>query len=180
MDNYPEHLAPDFDEAGAVSTPFDEWWARVQPHFPNVPENAARYWLHEHWGHSPYRWLPSREYRFRLVEWAAADLPEIKSRHCRWKNEGCLKHGGYLMTLEKYLTQIFMLEHGDFPQPIVILDNRDGHLEQGRGGVPPNEDIPREYVLIEGHRRFNISLYLNHTGQIKPSVKVWLMEHERA
>ena len=41
MDDYPEHLAPEFEESGAVKTPFKQWWARVQPSFPDVPENVA-------------------------------------------------------------------------------------------------------------------------------------------
>jgi hypothetical protein len=31
MDNYPAHLAPEFDNGGGVSTPFGEWWSRVKP-----------------------------------------------------------------------------------------------------------------------------------------------------
>lgn len=69
MDNYPEHLAPEFDEGGAVVTPFSEWWLRVQFDFPNLPENVAEQWLHRHWGHSDYAWLPSQLYEFREAVW---------------------------------------------------------------------------------------------------------------
>jgi hypothetical protein len=67
MDNYPEHLKPRFDAGGGVEEPFEEWWPKGQEHFPNVPENVARYWLHEHWSHSPYSFLRSKDYTFDLV-----------------------------------------------------------------------------------------------------------------
>lgn len=50
MDSYPKQLAPEFEESGAVKTPFEEWWPPVKEHFSIVPENVACYWLHEHWG----------------------------------------------------------------------------------------------------------------------------------
>jgi hypothetical protein len=64
-----------------------------------------------------------------------------------------------------------MLEYRDFPAPLIILDNRDGH-------VAPEfayQALPSAYVLMEGHRRFNIGLYLQMTGRLNPNVNVWLM-----
>ena len=55
--NYPEHLAPEFEEGGGVATPFYLWWERVKAEFPAVPEDGAKYWLCEHWSHSYYDWL---------------------------------------------------------------------------------------------------------------------------
>jgi hypothetical protein len=69
MDNYPESLKPRFDAGGGVEEPYEEWWPKVHAHFPNVPENVARYWLHEHWSHSPYSFLRSKDYRFDLLSW---------------------------------------------------------------------------------------------------------------
>lgn len=99
MDNYPENLAPKLDEGGGVETPFEEWWERVQPNFPNVPENVAQYWHHEHWGQSPYSWLISMDYKFTLIDWNADDLTQISSRWCDRKGiDDCRKHGKYLIT----------------------------------------------------------------------------------
>ncbi|MEZ0001616.1 hypothetical protein [Sinorhizobium fredii] len=61
-----------------------------------------------------------------------------------------------------------MMEHGDFPTPIIVLDHRDGHLPTTRG-------VPSAYLLIEGHRRFNMALYLQKKGRLAPTVTVWLM-----
>jgi hypothetical protein len=79
MDNFPEHLKPRFEPGGAVEEPFEEWWPKVREHFPNVPEDAARYWLHEHWNHSPYRYLISKAYEFTRAEWPAERLFEVRS-----------------------------------------------------------------------------------------------------
>lgn len=57
MDSYPAHLKPKVDASGWDKEPFDDWWKRAQGHFKTVPENVAHYWLHEHWGNSPYEYL---------------------------------------------------------------------------------------------------------------------------
>ncbi|HQS15463.1 hypothetical protein [Reyranella sp.] len=182
MDDYPEHLAPEFDEGGGVVTPFEKWWPRVAASFPTVPEAVARYWLHEHWRHSPYSHLKSRDYRFSLAEWPAADLWKVHSRWCNFcpDNLECAEHGAYLTTLvEKpyaYRTAIYMLANGDFPTPIIVLDNRDGHAIREKFW----ESVPRGWGLIEGHRRFNLALHLQRTGHLKPAVKVWVMKRTGA
>lgn len=179
MDDYPEHLAPEFEESGAVKTPFKQWWARVQPSFPDVPENVAEQWLHRHWGHSPYQWLCSKNYRFTLRDWDSGSLAKIRSGWCNWDNDDCVEHGKYLInvTLEKFDIWLgkYMLKHGEYPEPIIVLDNTDNHLES-EGHVPYHRNIPKGLVLVEGHVRFNISLYLSQTKRFKPRCKLWLME----
>jgi hypothetical protein len=175
MDNYPEHLAPEFEKSGAVSTPFAEWWPRVQAHFQNVPENVARYWLHEHWNHSPYSYLRSANYQFIRKNW-----PNLKNIRSSWgdfkpENEGTLEKGKELVTSRQfghlYSTAEYMLEYQQFPVPIIILDNRDGHHNVD---YPEEFPLPAAYILIEGHTRFNIGLYLHVTGRLD-SGDVWLM-----
>jgi hypothetical protein len=181
MDNYPNHLAPEFDESGAIKTSFEDWWAKVQRHFSAVPEEVAREWLHRHWKHSPYCWLPSKEYRFVMQEWTSDRLLEIKSRTSNWNTQRAAEHGKYLLadnTFQgKFFLKEYMMANKDFPTPILVLDNRDGHLEQGKRFVPPDEDIPIGYILIEGHKRFEIALYLRRSNQFRPKFNLWLMEH---
>lgn len=182
MDNYPNDLAPDFTETGAVATAFEEWWPTVRHAFPHVPTNVARYWLHEHWGCSPFGWLPSANYRFRLIRWPAPDLRLIRSESCDFdpNNQECHEHGDYLINSNelggKYPTAIYMDQHGDFPTPIIVLDNRDGHLEHEAGSMSMCRDIPHAYILIEGHRRFDMALYLESVGRFVCETSIWLME----
>jgi hypothetical protein len=185
MDDYPEHLAPEFETPrGALKTTFEEWWPRVKEHFRNVPEEAARYWLYQHWSHSPYKYLKSASYDFARVAWRSHEMIEIVSRWCNFdpKNVDCLAHGRHLVEDDlyagyRYKTAVYMTENGDFPTPIVVLDNRDDHL--GKGKVAEDwQALPKSFVLIEGHRRFDIALYLDSTARLKPCVDVWLMTHK--
>lgn len=180
VDDYPSHLEPDFEEGGAVATPFPEWWSRVHSNFPTVPEEVARYWLHEHCGHSPFSHLRSKEYQFEEAIWQSSELQRISSGWCNFDkvNVVCKKHGEHLASLSGpphlYPTAVYMKKHGRFPTPIVVLDNRDGHLKTNSelGGLLP---LPSCFVLIEGHRRFNLALHLHEIGELKPHLKVWLM-----
>lgn len=179
MDGYPKRLAPEFDHGGGVATPFDEWWPKVKGHFRHVPEAVARDWLHRHWSHSPFGWLPSATYRFRLVDWPSKRVPEIRTI---WNNYAAdptdpIAHGRYLV--EEHRVQLgyeladFMVEHGTFPVPPVMLDNSDGHLAH----LPSARfEYPAGFVLVEGHRRFNIAAYLQSDSRLKESVPFWLME----
>lgn len=179
MDSYPQHLAPEFDEGGGVATPFEEWWPRVQEAFLHVPEEVARDWLHRHWRHSPFGWLPSAGHIFRRVEWPSEGITEIRSR---WNNfdedpRENIEHGDYLANHHRrtygYALADYMVEQGTFPVPPVVVDNRDGHLTDTPHEAFP---LPAAYILVEGHRRFNIAAYLASVGKLQPTVPFWLME----
>jgi hypothetical protein len=64
-----------------------------------------------------------------------------------------------------------MLEHRKFPVPIIVLDNRDGHHNKE---YPEEDRLPRAYVLMEGHTRFNTGVYLQSVGKLDEA-DVWLM-----
>ncbi|MDF0499075.1 hypothetical protein P0R27_38165 [Bradyrhizobium yuanmingense] len=180
MDNYPKRLKPKVDASGWDKEPFEAWWKRAQRQFKTVPENVAQYWLHEHWGNSPYSYLRSANYQFELVTWKAEELFEILSTWNRFNpdHRDCVNHGHRLVDdwefNEPYRTSAYMLEHGDFPAPIIVLDNRDGHINPEAVEFA-NQVVPEGYVLMEGHRRFNIALYLHSTKRLKPEVRLWLM-----
>jgi hypothetical protein len=64
------------------------------------------------------------------------------------------------------------MENRKFPQPIVILDNRDGHLQKEYEDA---DRVPPGYILIEGHVRLNIGSYLQSIGAFGPTFEAWLM-----
>lgn len=175
MDNYPAHLAPEFDEGGGVETPFELWWPRVRESFPTVPEDAAKHWLYEHWKHSPYKFLASRNYTFTSLDWPLDRLSEILSCLCDYQpsQAECIQHGRHLLTLDQYPTTCFMAEHCLPPARLIMLDNRDDHLQreyqEARWPL-----IPPGYILIEGHRRFNLCLALHEQRRLKRA-PFWLM-----
>ncbi|TRV35839.1 MAG: hypothetical protein EWV70_09525 [Microcystis flos-aquae Mf_QC_C_20070823_S20] len=182
MDNYPDHLAPEFDEGGGVSTPFDEWWLRVKESFPTVPEEVAKEWLHRHWHHSPWEWLPSAQYRFDRVLWPAEALLEIRCRLNNFKADHTqfIAQGDYLANEHRkkwgglWLTE-FMLREGVFPSPPILIDNRDGHLVDHQYGDPGY--YPHAFLLVEGHKRFELGRYLLTEGRMKPQLEFYLMSH---
>ena len=49
-------------------------------------------------------------------------------------------------------------------------------LKAGEGSVPRYEDLPAAYILVEGHRRFNMALYLQSVGKLNATAALWLME----
>jgi hypothetical protein len=181
MDNYPEKLDPPRDEWGAIDkSAFKSWWSNAAAAFPTVPENVAQYWLHEHWGRSPYSKLKSRAYEFELVAWPCERIVEIYSTWDDYDptHAGCLIKGEELVTTlmlsrEMYPTARYMLDHGNFPAPIIVLDNRDGHHNTE---YPQHYTVPDGYVLMEGHARFNIATYLQKIGRLNKTVDVWMMK----
>ena len=115
------------------------------------------------------------------MRWPSGKLFEVRSTWANFApdNEACLAKGRELVEEwpfnKPYRTVEYMLSHRDFPTPIVVLDNRDTHIN--RENVEFESDIiPEALVLIEGHRRFNIALYLQVTGRLNPEIDVWLME----
>ena len=179
MDNYPSSLAPAFEEGGGVATPFDEWWPMARKHYEYVPEEVGRDWLHRHWSHSPFGWLPSAAYRFRLVEWPHDQLHNIRTGWSDFIEDPtpAIEHGRYLAVDHRkrftYPLAEVMISTGTFPVPPVVIDNRDGHLASLPGASFP---YPPAHLLIEGHRRFNIAAYLATIGQLRWAVPFWLME----
>ena len=186
MDGYPSDVAPEFEEGGAVSTPFNEWWLTAKFRFPNVPEEVAREWLHRHWGHSPFSWIPSRCYAFSYERLLSNRLVEVLSGVHDFEPGGqrALDGGRYLCgdnpahpwPLEPIWLVKFMKEQGDFPSPIVILDNRNNHLVALPETPERYKDLPPGLILLEGHKRHEIGVYLQAIGQLRDEVQVCRLE----
>jgi hypothetical protein len=182
MDDYPEHLAPEFEESGAVKTPFGEWWSRVKDEFPNVPEIVAKDWLHRHWRHSPFSWIPSRSYEFSIENYPAEELTNVLNRIFDFEPDGhrALEQGKYICgdhperpwrLAPIWLVQ-YMRTHGNFPSPIIILDNSDNHLVNTPEIPSYVHDHPQGLILAEGHTRHEIGLYLHSINQMNDFVSI--------
>ena len=182
MDYYPAELSP-LSEDHETKTPFAEWWAEVEASFPTVPVDVAEQWLHRHWGNSPYGYLKSRDYGFELQRWPADRLAKIRTNQTDYAadNEPERAHGLWLCDVDSrrypYWLADFMVAEHDFPVPIIVLDNRDGHIpaKPKRGSFPRRAVLPPEFILIEGHKRFAIALYLISIDAFAPSFDLWLM-----
>lgn len=180
MDHYPDELEPPRGEWEDIDKNlFAVWWTQVSSRFPTVPEEVAKYWLHEHWGFSPYKYLVSASYRFERVTWAPERVNDIASCWNEFKagDDHCAAKGRELCTEKMfgggtYKTAAYMMEAKRFPTPIVVLDNNDGHHN---ADYPDEFPLPNGYVLIEGHTRFNIASYLAPNGGLA-ILDVWLVK----
>lgn len=123
-------LAPRREES------FESWHSRVGTHLPNVPNEVAKEWIHRHWGHSSYEWMPLLDLRFSLEQWSLARVLEVAvgargrpDRHEVRENPG------------EWLKD-YMNRHGTWPTPIIVLE----------GGQTLRDDL-HDLQLLEGHRR---------------------------
>lgn len=180
LDDYPEELAPEFDEGGAVKTPFEQWWSRVAYAFPNVPEEVAREWLHRHWRHSPFSFLRSADHTFRKVKLHGTDLVDIRWNFNNFAPDNgaaALEHGQWLIEdhYKKWPSWLsaYMLSERQFPTPPIIIDNTDRHVLDSLGP----DFYPGAMLLVEGHRRFAMGSYLATSGRMIEPMDFWLMEH---
>ena len=174
MDNYPEHLAPEFDADGGVVTPFPEWWSRVQSHFPGVPENVARQWLHRHWDNSPFSFLSSSRYLFEKESWPSSQLTLVLSGANSWDLERTRVQGEYLYGRNSWVVR-YMRRNRRFPEPIIVLDNRNSVLTSDPD-APNHAGFPDSFIVVEGHKRFELAIWMLELGELEPHVEVWLMK----
>lgn len=176
MDGYPDRLSP-FDSEGAnCPEPFEAWWPKVRDQFPNVPEEVARYWLHQHWFNSPFGWLKSANYSFKKKFWPIVDLQMIRCGIDNFQTggAGCREYGESLLELDPPLRSAeYIKENGQPPASLIIMDNRDGHVNH-EYSASETALIPNTYFLVEGHKRFCVCMALQGTGKLK-QVPVWMM-----
>jgi hypothetical protein len=124
-----------------------------------------------------------RAYKFEAVKWESRRLFEIRSTWDDFDPEckGCIVKGRELATQKTfgslYETADYMLQHKNFPSPIIVLDNHDGHLNKDYSKIWP---APSALVLIEGHSRINIATYLQTEVALNPTVDVWFMKKSAA
>ena len=175
MNNYPEHLAPELNENSRNPiTPFEEWWPRVKHGFPNVPREVAKEWLYRHWGYSPFSWIESKSYNFLLDTIPTSNLKNILNKECNF-NENPARAIDYGRSYcnephKKYVVK-YMIDNGTFPSPIIVLDNRENHLLNN----PDANNIPQALILVEGHSRHEIGLYLNTINKMNNYVDIYLL-----
>jgi hypothetical protein len=140
-------LLPLVDEAGGKTESFAEYQNRVSPLLPRFPEEVLRDWLYKHGRNALYLdgCIDIHALTFRDESWSASDILEkvSTSQHetvSGWKRAilGDLHRGGPLGS--------FMVKHGTWPVPPVVLDNdTDVHF---RSGI-----LFHRFHLLEGHHR---------------------------
>lgn len=156
----------------------------MKGNFAEVPKNVAEQWLHRHWGQSPYEWLPSSEYKFSESKLKSSCLKRLYNRlHRRPDDWDAIERGMFICDRHPeqgtpapigWLAN-YMITNRTFPQPIILLDNTDGHLATALYVPTYAESFPNRYIVIEGHTRHEIGLYLHSVGEIDDILPAWIM-----
>lgn len=152
---------------GETCEPFERWHDRVREEIPHVPACVAEHWLYRHGSGTPYTWLPLSRLRFQLQTWDLAQVQQIgEGIEPRWCPGWSDALGTDRHRRESSLGQ-YMLEHGTWPVPIIVLDNAAGIC------APDDEPMAR-WHLIESHMR---SAYIDHlakTQKAQSHHQVWV------
>jgi hypothetical protein len=124
--------------------------------------------------------LKSANYDFELVDFPTSRLSEILTRQADYHPavEDRVDAGrGWVDQANERHWQLpsLMVTYRDFPAPIIVLDNLDGHVTRDEEEAR-REGMPKGLLLIEGHNRLDVASYLLTIEQFKPVVKVWMMK----
>ncbi len=141
---------------------------------PNWPEELLVEWLHRHAGHiGRYAFLRFERLRFEIQTWPLDKFPphaEFKAvtgfdddlESVRSRARGC---GGF----PGHFPAVYILEHGTWNTPVVMLDSEDQQLIH-----PDGWPLMTPYHLLEGHSRLSYLLALRAAGLGNPTHRVWV------
>jgi hypothetical protein len=118
---------------GSIAIPFMEWWSQTKTHFSHVPENVAEQWLHRHWNGSPFGYLKSKNYDFELCDFVSSRFSEVLSFQAFFASNVSDRIEAGSKWVERaedwhWSLPRSMVDYRDFPTPIIICDNADGHF----------------------------------------------------
>ncbi|MBV9924476.1 MAG: hypothetical protein JOZ96_05490 [Acidobacteria bacterium] len=147
----------------------EEYARRMQstilPHWPGEP---LREWLHRHFNNlETYAFLDFERLRFERQTW---DLKAIPGHEAFADPHFCDSFSKNLEARGRDWLAQYMLEHGTWPTPILLLENLDGAL-----AYPHGEKLNQPYHLLEGHRRLSFLNALRQSGRALPQHDVWLV-----
>lgn len=162
---WPRSIAPRIGVNELDKEPFLEWYARVQRHIPHVPANIAEHWIHRHWGHSPYEFLPLSRLQFERQTWPLELVREI-AFGSRWTMGSDVTRLDLPMIARTPLAQM-MIAAGTWPEPVIVLDNVSGSLDDLQKPMG-------RWHLLEGHLRLTYMRCLDHKGSALPEHSVWI------
>ncbi|WP_146142915.1 hypothetical protein [Halomonas sp. ND22Bw] len=161
LEQYISQFAPFKDRAEFTSEAPEDYVKRMQPLLPHWPEEVLVEWLYRHAGGCLADYAPLRfeRFHFSLEEWPVEDIPGPEAfanpRMCENFSDIERRAAGPHDWLAKY-----MLEHGTWNTPIVLLDNHDGGACEQTWGI-----IRTPWHLMEGHRRLSFLNGLRERGK---------------
>lgn len=149
----------------------EEYARRMQSTIlPHWPEEPLTEWLYRHYNNlETYEFLGYQSLRFERQTWHLEAIPGREAfadpRFCDNFSKGLEARAQGRDWLARY-----MLEHGTWPTPILLLENIGGTLT-----YPSGEKLNQPYHLLEGHRRLAFLNALRQNVWALPNHEVWLV-----
>lgn len=179
----PPHMTANPYATGWPRVALPEYLARVRRLLPNWPDEVLESWFYDNSGDilEPYGFLDFSRFEFRRESWPLERLLGIEATLDTWlwqhQREGTspcelfdFHHAGSGMAnVRNWLTH-YMVEHGTWSTPIVLLDNLGGVYR-----FPHGEPLKSPVHLLEGHRRITYLDCLRQRGLAAPTHDVWLV-----
>jgi hypothetical protein len=147
---WPDDLIP-VGEGSIDKEDFETWWTRNKHRLTNLDPLIAEQWVHRHWTHSRFDFLPLETITWDLVEMDGDEILQTVRR----------EYAGPLVPQFDYdvfqgqgdkLATARALDEGTWDYPIIVLRTPSGM--RGYDGDFPDVRL----LLVEGHQRHR---YLN-------------------
>ena len=167
---YLSQFEPERDSSGWVSEDPNVYAERMQKRFlPYWPTEVLVDWFYRHAGNIyKYAFLRFERFRFSKQKWP---LDKIPGREAFDKLEFCDNFKDIKSRAENphdWLAK-YMLEHGTWNIPIIMLENNE-HI------IAPNRAVlKRPYHLLEGHRRLSFLNGLRALNLAKDHHYLWIV-----
>ena len=172
-DDYLKQFDPMRDNTDQIYENADSYAARMQAGpLPHWPKELLVEWLYRHERY-PFRYafLGFENLSFRSEVWPLASIP---GREAFFHPGGFCKFNG-VMEYAKQGNWIakYMLEHGTWNTPVVLLENSDASIQ-----FPSiqflNGSMKSPFHLLEGHRRLSFLNGLRDIGKAGREHIVWI------
>lgn len=146
---------------------FEPYFNRVSSIAPNIPKTVLFDWFYRHFDSVDYRYssLNFEKMEFIKEEWSTEDVYRLINTD---KNHD-LDELGFHLYEQTSNTQRYVIEHRTWPDPIIVLENKEGQ-HSTYDGV-----LGKPFHLLEGHLRMSYfrRLYKEERDTLPKSHFIW-------
>ena len=158
---WPERLKPVGEGDGTFNKQtFSDWWQSHGAELSHLPADLCEQWIHRHWMHSPFTFLPLDTLEYRRLTWSGEEVLSRAYRawggelHPQFDYETFQRRGG-----EDRHQTARAIDDGTWDFPMVLLSTPNGVIDGG-------EERPQvRYVIVEGHQRHRYLNALHELGK---------------
>ncbi len=172
---WPEELARIEGEFLGDAEPFSDWRERTRELTGALPNEVCEQWVYRHGTQSPFTFLDLSKLHCEEQVWPAHDFP-IRIGTFRG-NEAMTPEHDFKVFNDRYLTGLAAstastLNAGKWEYAPVVLSTAGGFI------CSIGEHINKDFLLIEGHKRFRYLYALLTKGVDVEPQRVWVLTHK--